>query len=98
VASAATLSGDFCPTPLMYAGHEGVLGKCCKKGPFYYGLKLCRCYERGFRSEVSTPRIWLLRVLGESLCSYRGDDFLMVFGRIYDFWRRWDRRTLVASF
>ena len=43
-------------------------------------------------------RTWLLRVLGGSLYSSRGDDFLMIFGQIYDFWRRWDLRTLVTSF
>lgn len=47
---------------------------------------------------MSTPRTWLLRVSGGSLCSSRGDDFLMVFVRIYDFWRRWDRGILAASF
>ncbi len=52
----------------------------------------------GVRSEVSTIRIWLLRVSGGSFYSSRGDDFLMIFGRIYNFWRRWDHHILVASF
>ena len=83
---------------ICYAGHEGGLVNAVREGSFHYGPKLCRCYERGFRNEVSTPRTWLLRVSGGSLCSSRGDDFLLVFVRIYDFWRRWDRGILAASF
>ena len=85
VASAATLSGDFFPTPSVMLGTRGGLANAVRKGPFYCGPKLCRCCECGFRREVSTRRTWLLWVSGGSLCSSRGDDFLMVFVRIYDF-------------
>src|SRR6266699_1843179 len=45
-----------------------------RKRPFHYRPKPCRCYERGFRSEVSPLRTWLLRVSGGSLYSSCGDD------------------------
>src|SRR5262249_32806580 len=91
--------GIFAQSLSCYAGHEGgCLAKAVRKRSFHYGAKLCRCYERGFRSEASTLRIWFLRVSGGSLYSSRGDDFLMIFRRIYNFWRRWDHSILVPLF